>query len=638
MKALKNISINQQVTIVLASLLVVMLVTIGLVFYKVSEKKQIRNIEIQMFAYLDKMSALVNEVEKHSGNGFTESDYAALKPHYNSPAFNSNDYPFIIDASGNYLVHLYREGQRISREHLNTMFSSTEKRGSFSYTELFQNRKRTVTVFFQKIDSYNAFIGVPVNVTQVVSNGRLNIYYFTIIIILFAALFALVTRVMLKPILRNLGIINKNISKLAEGEIVNPLSYQTNNEIGKITQSLNNLINSLKKNSQFATEIGENNLSTNFTPLGEKDELGNSLLKIRKNLNHALTEEEKRKFEDEQRNWVNSGLAKFADILRQNNDNLQRLSDNVTQNLLNYLNANQGGLFILNEDDDENPHLELISIFGYNRKKVMQKTILLGEGLVGNVAIEKQTIHLQEIPDNYLEITSGLGEASPKTLLIVPLKVEDKVFGILEIASFNNFKPFEVEFVEKIGESIASTLSAVKNNIRTSQLLEQSQQQREEMAAQEEEMRQNMEEMQATQEEMARKTLEMEGMTSAINEAMLYADLNDEGKIQNINSNFLTLLDFTKSEIGDQPIINFIHPSDTKNFAQLWNDVMQGNAFNGTLNWTNRNNAKLHILSSLSPAFDEMGNIYKVYLLGQDITASKTAEIKEREQTPKTAK
>ena len=406
----------------------------------------------------------------------------------------------------------------------------------------------------------------------------------------------------------------------------------------KITQSLNNLINSLKKNSQFATEIGENNLSTNFTPLGEKDKLGNSLLKIRKNLNHALTEEEKRKFEDEQRNWVNSGLAKFADILRQNNDNLQRLSDNVTQNLLNYLNANQGGLFILNEDDDENPHLELISIFGYNRKKVMQKTILLGEGLVGNVAIEKQTIHLQEIPDNYLEITSGLGEASPKTLLIVPLKVEDKVFGILEIASFNNFKPFEVEFVEKIGESIASTLSAVKNNIRTSQLLEQSQQQREEMAAQEEEMRQNMEEMQATQEEMARKTLEMEGMTSAINEAMLYADLNDEGKIQNINSNFLTLLDFTKSEIGDQPIINFIHPSDTKNFAQLWNDVMQGNAFNGTLNWTNRNNAKLHILSSLSPAFDEMGNIYKVYLLGQDITASKTAEIKEREQTPKTAK
>jgi len=174
MKALKNISINQQVTIVLASLLVVMLVTIGLVFYKVSEKKQIRNIEIQMFAYLDKMSALVNEVEKHSGNGFTESDYAALKPHYNSPAFNSNDYPFIIDASGNYLVHLYREGQRISREHLNTMFSSTEKRGSFSYTELFQNRKRTVTVFFQKIDSYNAFIGVPVNVTQVVSNGRLT--------------------------------------------------------------------------------------------------------------------------------------------------------------------------------------------------------------------------------------------------------------------------------------------------------------------------------------------------------------------------------------------------------------------------------------------------------------------------------
>lgn len=638
MKVLKNISINQQVTFALAALLVVMLVTMGLVFHRVSEIKQTHNIEIQMSAYLDKMSALVNEVEKHSGNGFTESDYAALKPHFNSPAFYSNDYPFIVDASGNYLVHLYREGQRISREHLNTMFSSTEKRGLYSYTELFQNQKRTVTIFFKKIDSYNAFIGVPVNVTQVVASSRLNSYYFAIIIVLFTAMFAALTRLLLKPTLRSLGIINKNISKLAEGKMVDPIPDQKNNEVGKITQSLNNLIFGLKKNTQFATEIGENNLSTSFSPIAENDELGNSLLKIRKNLNHALNEEEKRKFEDEQRNWVNSGLAKFADILRQNNDNLQHLSDNVTQNLLNYLNANQGGLFILNEDDEENPHLELLSVFGYNRKKVKQKTILLGEGLVGNVAIEKQTIHLEEIPDNYLEITSGLGQASPKTLLIVPLKVEDKVFGIIEIASFNTFKPFEVEFVEKIGESIASTLSAVKNNIRTSQLLEQSQQQREEMAAQEEEMRQNMEEMQATQEEMARKTLEMEGMTSAINEAMLYADLNDEGKIQNINSNFLNLLDFTKSEIGDQPIINFIHPSDTKNFAQHWNGVLQGNAYRGTLSWTSRNNAKLYILSSLSPAFDELGNIYKIYLLGQDITASKTAEIKEQEQAKKITK
>ena len=626
MKILKNISINQQITIALAGLMAIMLLTMGLVFYKNTATQQTHNIEKQMSVYLNKMTALANEVEKHSNNGFTETDYAALKPHFNSPALYSTSYPFIVDKSGNYIIHLYREGQRISREHLNKMFSEPNKRGSYTYSELFHNTNRTITVFFQKIEPYNAFICIPVDMPLVIKENRLNTSLFALILGLLIAMFVVFTRILLKPVLRRIGRINNKISKLSEGKKVEPLPYQNNNEVDSLAQSLNGLINNLEQNTQFATEISQNNLSTSFNALGANDELGNSLLKIRKNLNHALKEEEKRKLEDEQRNWVNSGLAKFADILRQNNDNLQQLADNITQNLLNYLDANQGGLFILNDNNDEDSYLDLLSVFGYNRKKIKQKTILLGEGLVGNAAIEKQTVHLQEIPDDYLEITSGLGEASPKSLLIVPLKLDDIVFGVIEIASFNNFKPHEVEFVEKIGESIASTLSAVKNNIRTSELLEQSQQQREEMSAQEEEMRQNMEEMQATQEEMARKSLEMEGMTSAINKAMLYAELNIEGEILNINSNFLNLLNITKDEISHKQIINFIHPSETENFAKRWKESLQGNAFKGTLSWASRNNKKFQIISSLTPAFDESGNIYKIYLLGQDITTSKTVK------------
>lgn len=166
----------------------------------------------------------------------------------------------------------------------------------------------------------------------------------------------------------------------------------------------------------------------------------------------------------------------------------------------------------------------MVSSFAFNRKKAKKKTILIGEGLVGNCVVEKHSVYLKEIPEDYIEITSGLGDSPPRSLLIVPLKLEDNVFGVVEIASFHEFLPHHIEFVEKIGESIASTLSAVKNSIRTNELLDQSQQQREAMLAQEEEMRQNMEEMQATQEEMARKTLEMEGVTSAINESLLYGN------------------------------------------------------------------------------------------------------------------
>ena len=109
------------------------------------------------------------------------------------------------------------------------------------------------------------------------------------------------------------------------------------------------------------------------------------------------------------------------------------------------------------------------------------------------------------MPESYIRITSGLGDASPRSLLLVPLKVDTQVYGIIELASFNEYLPHEIAFVEKLGESIASTLASVRAAQKNMQLIQQFQQQTEEMRAQEEEMRQNMEELQATQEEIARK-------------------------------------------------------------------------------------------------------------------------------------
>ncbi len=141
----------------------------------------------------------------------------------------------------------------------------------------------------------------------------------------------------------------------------------------------------------------------------------------------------------------------------------------------------------------------------FERKKHLKRRVALGEGLVGQVVLEKSTVHLTNVPSDYINITSGLGEANPRSVLIIPLKLSETVVGVMEFAAFSQFEPFEIEFLEKLAESIAASVIAIQTNHQTKKLLEQAQENEENLRAQEEEMRQNMEELQATQEEADRK-------------------------------------------------------------------------------------------------------------------------------------
>lgn len=276
----------------------------------------------------------------------------------------------------------------------------------------------------------------------------------------------------------------------------------TADETGRVAKGLNQIIDQLHEASTFVQSIGEGNLEVMYsqdqTQSSETDKLASSLVSMQRKLKSINEEEQKRK-------WANEGVAKFVDILRSSNDNIQTLGDSIVATLVQYTGSNQGGLYILNDEDHQNKFLELISLYAFNTKKFEQQKLRLGEGLVGQAYLEKETIYLNEIPNDYIRITSGLGEANPKAILVVPLKVDKEVYGLVELASFKDYQPHEIAFVEKLGENLASTLASVKTNQRNRKLLEDSKMAAESMHAQEEEMRQNMEELTATQEEMGRK-------------------------------------------------------------------------------------------------------------------------------------
>lgn len=351
-------------------------------------------------------------------------------------------------------------------------------------------------------------------------------------------------RMITKPVLY----LRRILSEMGEGKLPDHNLKAREDEIGDMSKALNFLIDGLKEKVTFASEIGTGNFEHEFKPLSDEDTLGLSLVEMRSSLRHAKIEEEKRKIEDTKRNWSTQGVARFAELLRQNNDNLQELSFNIIRNLVGYLEANQGGVFILSEDTEE-PSVELSACYAYERRKFLQKSIAKGEGLVGTCLQEGETIYLTDIPDSYINITSGLGDSNPRCILIVPLKLNDEIFGVIEIASFKILEPHQIEFVEKVAESIASTISSVKINIRTTELLHQSQEQSEEMRAQEEEMRQNMEEMHATQEEMERKETESEGFFEAMNHSIPIMELSVDCKVKKINSILSGLINYSEHEV-----------------------------------------------------------------------------------------
>ncbi len=412
--------------------------------------------------------------------------------------------------------------------------------------------------------------------------------------------------------------IKNYIEPLKYGEIPEQVQLKFHDEIGELISTLNVFISSLKRTAEFAVQLGQGNFDVDFKPLSDRDILGNALLRLRLDLKKAQEEEEKRKEEERIRQWTNEGISKFAEILRQKTDSLQDLASLVIKNLVNYLNANQGAFFYLNDDDKQNPYLELLATYAYSKERKKKKIFKLGEGLVGTAAIEKATIYMTDIPEEYITITSGLGEATPRSLLIVPLKAEEEIVGVIEIASFNEMKDYEIHFVEQVAESIAATVSITKINQRTARLLQQSQLQAREMAAQEEEMRQNLEELKATQEEAARREAELRSLLNAIETATYVTLLDLNGFIIGANDRLLENLGLTHDEYIGHHISEFDEEGKLMDEA-FWNDIKEGRTVHYTRHFKIDNN-EYWFDEYYAPIIGKQSEVLRFIAISFDIT------------------
>ncbi|OKH16128.1 hybrid sensor histidine kinase/response regulator [Fischerella major NIES-592] len=208
---------------------------------------------------------------------------------------------------------------------------------------------------------------------------------------------------------------------------------------------------------------------------------------LKDNINQMIANLRETTQKNTEQDWLKTNLAKFTRMLQGQRD-LETVSKLILRELAPLVGAAHGVFYIM-ENTDNSQYLKLLSSYAYRERKHLANRFHLGEGLVGQCALEKERILLTEVPHDYIKISSGLGEATPVNVVVLPVLFEGQVTAVIELASFRRFSEIHLTFFDQLTESIAIVLNTIAASMRTEELLKQSQSLAEELQSQQNELR-----------------------------------------------------------------------------------------------------------------------------------------------------
>lgn len=268
------------------------------------------------------------------------------------------------------------------------------------------------------------------------------------------------------------------------------------------------IIKSTSNNLNKVTDVMKQATASDFDTLprieikskGELSEIAVAFNKMAHALEKHSRNEKQLKEEAEELSWLNTKIAEIATLYPEV-ENVQMLANMLITKLVPMVGASYG-VFYLKEVEKSDQYLTRMSSFASNAYEEERKLFRLGEGLIGQCALLKRPIHINQVPDNYLKIGSGLGEASPKTIMILPVLFEDQVLAVIEIASFEPLTPLQIKLLEEVNNNLGIKINSIINHMKVEQLLQESQALTEELQAQSEELQMQQEELRTTNEKL----------------------------------------------------------------------------------------------------------------------------------------
>ncbi|MGN6401402.1 MAG: response regulator [Flavisolibacter sp.] len=280
-----------------------------------------------------------------------------------------------------------------------------------------------------------------------------------------------------------------------------------------VNQLAENLTTQVRAISEVASAVTKGDLTRmiRVEAKGEVEELKDTINQMIANLKETT-------LRNQEQDWLKSNLAKFTQMLQGQKD-LNTVTRRILSELAQVVNAQQGMFYILEQDEnEENKKLKLFSAYAYNDELNISREFALGQGLVGQVAIEKERILLTNVPKDYIKIGSGLGEASPVSVIVLPVLFETEIKAVIELASFDEFSQTHLDFLGQLTESIGIVLNTIEANSRTEELLEQSQSLTEELRRTNEELQDKAHLLVKQKEEVEAKNKEVEDARKSLEE------------------------------------------------------------------------------------------------------------------------
>ncbi|HYH80867.1 MAG TPA: response regulator [Longimicrobium sp.] len=266
----------------------------------------------------------------------------------------------------------------------------------------------------------------------------------------------------------------------------------------QLTDNVNAMANSLTaqvraiKDVAIAVTNGDLTRTITVEARGELDEL-------KRNINQMIANLKETTEQNAQQDWLKTNLAKFSRMMQGQKD-LESISRLIMSELTPLVGAHHGAFFLA--EDDRGTVLKLIASYAYKQRKSLANRFREGEGLVGQAALEKKPILLTGVPDDYIVISSGLGEAPPRNVMVLPVLFEGEVKAVIELAAFNPFSQIHQVFLDQLAESVGVVINMIAANMRTEELLEQSQKLTQELQSQSKELQQQQEELRRTNAEL----------------------------------------------------------------------------------------------------------------------------------------